>query len=145
MADDPMVRVSIVDVQRCKVIHCASMKAVGTAVTPEFGGPGDAFSSTDLVAAALGSCIGSSIAPVAERHDIRLTGIVIEVRKSLADKPRRIAALEVGIALPEPVDSQVLARLNRAAATCAVKASLHPDLEVRIDFLPFPAGSGERE
>ena len=134
MSDDPVVRVGIVDERRCKALHCASMQAVATAVGEELGGPGGAFSSTDLLAAALGTCLGSSIAPVAARHGIRLTGIVIELRKRLAERPRRVAALDVSVTLPEPVSDDVLARLERAAATCAVKASLHPDLAVEVRF-----------
>ena len=68
-------RTQITDTKTGTVIH--------TDVSPEFGGGGTTFSSTDLVGAGLGSCISSSLAAIADRHGVPLEAITITVDKEL--------------------------------------------------------------
>ena len=84
------VRVTPLGSGRTEVVHEASGTSLTTASSPEWGGVGGSFSATDLVAAALGSCIGSSIAGPLERRGVDLDAVTIEVTKSLAEEPRRI-------------------------------------------------------
>jgi len=130
----PTVTVELLDTARCRVTHGASGHGIETAVAPEYRGPGGRFSSTDLVAAALGSCIASSIAPVAARHDLPLDSIRVDVDKQLAVSPRRIAALAVNVRLGVEISKGLRIRLERAAAACPVKASLDPMVHVEIRF-----------
>lgn len=130
----PTVTVELLDTARCRVTHRESGRGLETAVAPEFRGPGGRFSSTDLVAAALGSCIGSSIAPVAARHGLPMDAVRIDVDKQLAVSPRRINALTVHVRLGQAIGDDLQVRLERAAATCPVKASLDPMVHVEIRF-----------
>lgn len=54
-------RISLKDKGRCQIRHVFADAEIITDLPPEYGGNGRSFSSTDLVSAALGSCILTSI------------------------------------------------------------------------------------
>src|SRR5688572_1392210 len=112
-----------------RMTHTASGQEITSAIAAEFGGPGGAFSSTDLVAAALGSCIATNLGPVAERHSYPLDAIAINVTKGLTEAPRRIARLDVRIRFAAAAAPDLRARFQQAASSCTVSRSLHPDLD----------------
>ncbi len=121
-------------------------------MAPEYGGPGGAFSSTDLLAAALGSCIATNLGPVAERHGIPLDSFEIRVEKALGQQPKRVTRLNVEVRCATPLSPDMLGRLQRAAESCTVSRSLHADMEHGITFVlaqhpntPTPQGEGEGE
>ena len=122
---------------RCTAVHAPSGNTLLTDAPTDNGGQGAAFSPTDLVAAALGSCILTILGLVAQRHGWDLTGSTVHVIKDMAAAPlRRIGKLTVTITLPpgqrwSPEDRQ---RLERAAELCPVKQSLHPDVHTLIKF-----------
>jgi len=120
-----------------EIRHDPTGTIIITDVSPEFGGSGTSFSSTDLVAAGLGSCISSSLAPMAERHSVPLEAISIAVEKELGTDPKRISRLATTITIAAPVEETLIKRFRRAAETCTVHRSLHPDIDapivVRID------------
>lgn len=98
-------------------------------------GKGSSFSSTDLVATALGSCMGTIMGIVAERHGINLTGMTISVEKEMTKtQPRRIDSLKVEIHIPHTVSVENQKRLELAASTCPVHHSLHPDVKVDVKY-----------
>lgn len=119
---------------RTRITHEATGSAIETDVSPEFGGGGSTFSSTDLVAAGLGSCISSSLAPLAERHGLALGDITITVDKELGTSPKRIARLATTITVEATIDDALARRLVRAAETCTVHRSLHPDIDAPIEL-----------
>ena len=55
---------------RCLISHGPSGNEIITDLPPEYGGNAQNFSSTDLVAAALGSCIFSSLEKVMVRESL---------------------------------------------------------------------------
>ena len=122
---------------RCTAVHAPSGNTLLTDAPTDNGGQGAAFSPTDLVATALGSCILTIMGLVAQRHDWDLTGTNVHIIKDMAAAPlRRIGKLTVTITLPpgqrwSPEDRQ---RLERAAELCPVKQSLHPDVQTLIEF-----------
>ena len=59
--------IKLQDKVRCKITHQLSGTEILTDLAPEYGGEGRSFSSTDLIAVALGSCILSTIDKVMER------------------------------------------------------------------------------
>lgn len=117
-----------------RITHARSSTVLLTAIAPEYGGPGGTFSSTDLVAAALGSCIATNLGPLAERHGIPLDAIRLTVRKQLTPPPKRIGRLEVTVQVSTPLTAELRARFENAAATCTVHRSLHPDLVCELHF-----------
>jgi len=116
----------------CEVVHEQSLARLRTDAPPEFGGRGRSFSATDLLAAALGACVATSIDGVAIRHGVPLSEIEIRVDKELGVSPKRVSRLTVTIFVPAPTPSDVIGRLHHAAASCVVHRSLHPSLEVGL-------------
>ncbi len=98
-------------------------------------GRGEAFSPTDLVATALGSCMATVMGIVAQRKAIDLRGMKVAVTKTMTAKPpRRIAALDVAIEMPLPADHPDRELLESTAHTCPVHQSLHPEVVQNIAF-----------
>jgi uncharacterized OsmC-like protein len=58
------------------------------------------------------------------------------IKEMTSDPVRRIGSLEVLVSVPNAarLGAQDRVRLERAAQTCPVKQSLHPDIKVRIEF-----------
>lgn len=119
---------------RCRVEHQSSGAQIETDLPPEYGGSGRSFSATDLLAAALGVCIATNIDSVAVRHHVPLDALTVRVKKELSQSPKRVASLEVTISVAAYLSSAVLARLERAASSCTVKRSLHPEVAVTVRF-----------
>jgi putative redox protein len=117
-----------------RIAHAHSSAVLETAMAPEYGGTGGAFSSTDLVAAALGSCIATNLGPLADRHGIPLNAITLTVKKHLTPPPKRIARLGVTVRVTAPVADDLRDRFERAAESCTVHRSLHPELGCWIRF-----------
>src|ERR1700743_2097231 len=64
-------------------------------------GLAQAFSPTDMVASALGSCILTTIAIKTEAMHIDIKGAEIEITKIMANDPRRIAQIDVVLKFPK--------------------------------------------
>ncbi|MFZ9931902.1 MAG: OsmC family protein [Chthoniobacterales bacterium] len=120
---------------RCEAVHGPSGQRLLTDAPIDNHGKGEAFSPTDLVATALGTCMATVMGIVAERHALDLTGMKIGVTKEMSkDTPRRIARLTTVIAVPLPPDHPDREILERAALTCPVHQSLHPGIEKPLEF-----------
>lgn len=121
---------------RCRATHGPSGETLTTDAPVDNHGKGETFSPTDLVATALGSCIMTLLAIVAERRDIELRGTKVRVEKHMVTEPeRRIGRLPVTVEFAHPVPEEHQKRLERAAQNCPVLKSLHPDIDKSITFL----------
>ncbi len=119
----------------CQATHGPSASIIATDAPLDNQGKGEAFSPTDLVGAALGSCILTVMGIVAQRSGIDMKGATATVEKEMANAPlRRIARLAVTINMPAKIDAPDRRRLENAAHTCPVHKSLHPDIEVLMVF-----------
>jgi len=124
---------------RCRVTHGPSGQVFTTDAPADNFGKGAACSPTDLVAAALGSCILTVMGIVAVRHGINLAGTTVDVRKEMrADPVRRIASLAAVVSFPRRFPEDVRALLERAAGRCPVHHNLHPDIAASVEFR-YPA------
>ncbi len=120
---------------RCAATHGPSGQTLFTDAPVDNHGKGESFSPTDLVATALGTCMATIMGIVSERHTIDLAGMKIEVTKEMTkEAPRRIARLVTVIDVPLPADHPDRDLLERAALTCPVHQSLHPEIEKPLDF-----------
>ncbi|MBP7244533.1 MAG: OsmC family protein [Bacteroidia bacterium] len=115
--------------------HIASGNEIITDAPKDNHGKGEAFSPTDLVSAALGACMLSIMGIAAKTHDIEFRNVTLENTKIMASDPRRIAEISIEFYFNgmEYNDHQKLI-LERAARTCPVALSLHPDLKQTIVF-----------
>ena len=113
--------------------HGPSGRTIETDAPVDNHGKGEAFSPTDLVAGALGACMATIMGIYADSHGLDLRGMRIEVSKEMTQTPpRRIARLATEIWLPAGI--QKSEALERAALTCPVHASLHPEVEKPVTF-----------
>lgn len=120
---------------RCVTTHGPSGAKLATDAPVDNHGKGESFSPTDLVAAALASCMATIMGIVAERHGWDLTGMRIEVKKEMwTDPPRRIRRLSTEFRMPVPASTDPNKLLERSARTCPVHRSLHPEIEKPIVF-----------
>lgn len=117
----------------CVARHGPSGSALPTDAPKDNMGKGEAFSPTDLVATALGTCILTTMGIVAQRQGLDLTGSTVRVEKHMTTTgPRRIARLPVEIRVPRTFSEEDRQRLENAAHTCPVHKSLHADIEAPI-------------
>ena len=120
---------------RCRATHGPSGTSVVTDAPVDNHGKGESFSPTDLVATALGACMLTVIGIVAERHGLGVGGMTAETEKVMSETaPRRIASLRTRISIPLPADHPQRVLLERAALTCPVHQSIHPDIDAGVEF-----------
>jgi putative redox protein len=114
---------------RCNASHDPSGVELVTDAPVDNHGLGRSFSPTDLLATALGTCIVTTMAIVAQRHGVELSGTNLIITKEMVTQPvRRIGKIGVRIDVPVAVSPELRDRLERAAHVCPVHQSLHPDV-----------------
>lgn len=118
----------------CELEHTPSRSSIETDAPKDNGGKGEKFSPTDLVGAALGSCILTTLALKFEPEGLQLQGAKARVTKEMSSSPRRIAKLFVEIAMPTGIPQSHRPRIEAIAHACPVHKSLHPDVELPIVF-----------
>ena len=132
-----MVRIEV-DYQgelHTECLHGPSGARLATDAPTDNEGRGEAFSPTDLVATALASCILTTMGIVARRHEWAMEGSHADVEKHMATDPvRRIGKLAVDFQMSAGIPEEAQPILERAAHTCPVHKSLHPDVELVLTF-----------
>lgn len=114
----------------CEATHGPSQSQISTDAPADNKGKGAAFSPTDLVATALGTCISTTIGIKAEELGLDLRGMKVTVKKEMSkDTPRRIVRLPSEVHFPLPADSPHRAVLEHTALNCPVHKSLPPEIE----------------
>jgi len=119
---------------RCRATHVRSNTELVTDAPIDNNGKGSSFSPTDLVAAALGSCMMTIIGIAAQRAGLNVDGMRCSVIKVMKDTPRRISKLVVEITMPQTLEAPKRKLLERVAKACPVAQSLSEDLEQEIIF-----------
>jgi putative redox protein len=122
----------------CAATHGPSGKSLDTDAPVDNGGKGESFSPTDLVATAFGACM-ITIMDLTARDEGREmpSGIRAHVVKEMvADPVRRIGTLRVALTIPgwnamSPGEQE---NLREIAGTCPVCKSLHPDINLVVEF-----------
>ena len=130
------IRLSYEGDLHCSATHTPSGNMLVTDAPLDNNGRGQAFSPTDLVATALGSCMATVIGIVARRKELPVEGMTVTVRKFMSDDlPRRISRLELDLAIPLSASHPDRKLLESAANGCPVHHSIHPDIEVVMNWL----------
>ena len=120
---------------RVQATHGPSGAVLQTDAPVDNHGKGEAFSPTDLTASSLAACILTILGIQAKNLGADFRGARIEVEKHMTTQPpRRIARLDVRIAMPSGITEDVRLRLIRAADACPVKQSLHPDIVIAMEW-----------
>jgi uncharacterized OsmC-like protein len=119
---------------RTSCIHIQSGTQILTDAPTDNHGKGEAFSPTDLVATALGSCMVSIMAIKSKDLELDLKDSTLEVTKIMQTEPRKIARIEVVLNMSVDSSEKNKIILERAAMHCPVLLSLHPDIEKEVVF-----------
>jgi len=119
----------------CDATHGPSQSKVSTDAPTDNKGKGEAFSPTDLVATALGTCMSTIMGMKAEELGLDIRGMKVSVKKEMSkDAPRRIVALPSEVHIPLPPDCPQRETLEQAALNCPVHKSLPPEINRPTKF-----------
>lgn len=120
---------------RTQATHIASQNAIITDAPIDNNGKGEAFSPTDLLAASLGSCMLTIMGIAANTHGFSIDGTKIHITKIMEANPRRVSEVAIEFVFPTNnySDKEKLL-IQKAAESCPVALSLHPDLKQTIKF-----------
>ena len=120
---------------RTRCTHLESGTEILTDAPKDNQGNGEAFSPTDLVATALGSCIVTTMGIKCRQMGISIDGTKVEVKKIMAAEPRRIAQINVILHMPQqPYTDKDRKILEQTALACPVAISLSENLVKSIVF-----------
>jgi len=119
---------------RTTMVHLQSKTEILTDAPTDNQGKGEAFSPTDLLASALGSCIVTTMAIYAKNHGFDLGNCSCDVTKIMTPAPRRVGEVIVDLFLEDGFTEKQRAGLEHAAHACPVARSLHPDLIQNVNF-----------
>ena len=121
---------------RTTCTHLKSGSDFETDAPPDNNGRGERFSPTDLMATSLATCMITVMGIKARTMNLDLDGVKIEVEKIMKANPRRIGNINLSFHIPEAldVDEKTKTILKNTGNTCPVQLSLHPDIEVNVDW-----------
>lgn len=121
---------------RCTASHAPSGSSLITDAPTDNHGRGEAFSPTDLVATALGTCILTTMGIAASRLGANIDGAEVMVEKIMTASPtRRIGELKCRITMPAGIDAGHHPALTLAAERCPVKESLSGETVVTLEWV----------
>jgi len=120
---------------RCELTHGPSKATLITDAPVDNHGKGESFSPTDLVASGLGVCMATVMGITATREGVALEGLTAQIEKHMTSAPpRRIARIVVRFAMPKAIPEAKRPILEKAAHTCPVALSLHPEVVQEVSF-----------
>ena len=123
---------------RTTCTHLKSGSSFETDAPVDNNGRGDRFSPTDLMATSLGTCM-ITIMGIKSRNTMGfdLEGLTVDVLKIMKADPRRVGGIELTFHIPEKLrrlDDKSKTILINAGMNCPVMKSIHPDIEVKVDW-----------
>ncbi len=121
---------------RTDAVHLQSGTHIETDAPTDNEGKGERFSPTDLLATSLGNCMLTIMGIKARDMGVDLENTRVDILKIMKQDPRRVGGIKVNFSFPGtllPDEKQRLV-LERAALTCPVAKSLHPDIELDVHF-----------
>jgi uncharacterized OsmC-like protein len=121
---------------RTTCTHLASRSAIETDAPVDNQGKGERFSPTDLLATSLGTCALTIMGIKARDMNVQLEGTTVDVEKIMKSDPRRVGGINLTFRFPATVNADEKQRtiIERCARTCPVFYSIHPDIELQINF-----------
>ncbi len=119
---------------RTVCIHLQSGTEILTDAPTDNHGKGEAFSPTDLVATALGSCMVSIMAIKSKELEVDLKDSTVSITKIMQAEPRKIAKVIVALDMSISTSDKNKTILERVAMNCPVLLSMNPDIDKEITF-----------
>lgn len=120
---------------RNEMTHLQSGNTIVTDAPTDNHGMGAAFSPTDLTCAALAACMMTIMGINAQNQQINIDGTTYEVNKTMSADPRRIGQIDIIFSFPpiQYTEKQKVI-LRKAAESCPVGKSLHPDVKINLNL-----------
>jgi len=120
---------------RCQAEHEQSGATILSDAPKDNHGNGEAFSPTDLLCASLAMCMLTIMGIAAKEHSIALSEIKADVTKVMASSPRRVSKIQITIQGDfSSWKEKEWVIMKKAADTCPVKQSIHPAIEVELEW-----------
>jgi uncharacterized OsmC-like protein len=122
---------------RTTCTHLKSGSAFETDAPVDNNGKGERFSPTDLLATSLATCMVTVMGIKARTMGFDLTDINVEILKIMKADPRRVSGIELTFHIPDSlidIDEKTKTILKHTGDTCPVMKSIHPDIEVKVDW-----------
>ena len=122
---------------RTTCTHLKSGSHFETDAPVDNNGKGERFSPTDLLATSLATCMVTVMGIKARAMGFDLNDLKADVLKIMKADPRRVGGINISFNIPETllsVDDKTKQILKHTADTCPVMKSIHPDIEVNIDW-----------
>lgn len=120
---------------RTTAVHLKSNTQIITDAPTDNQGKGEAFSPTDLVATALGSCMLTIIGIKARDSDFDIEGTEIKITKIMSEAPRKISEIIVEFYFKNkdytPRQQKII---ENSAKSCPVALSLAKDIKQTLIF-----------
>ena len=121
---------------RCECTHLQSGTVMETDAPTDNRGKGERFSPTDTLCVSLATCMITTMALKATDMNIELDGTSIDLTKYMLSDPRRISKISLDLHIPGTADISEKDRaiLQKVGDNCPVAKSLHPDLQLNIEY-----------
>lgn len=122
---------------RTTCTHLRSGSSFETDAPVDNNGKGERFSPTDLMATSLATCMVTVMGIKARSMGFDLDDIKVDVLKIMKADPRRVGGIELTFHIPEAlqnIDDKSRSILRHTGDTCPVMKSIHPDIEVKVDW-----------
>jgi uncharacterized OsmC-like protein len=122
---------------RTTCIHLRSDNSFETDAPLDNNGKGERFSPTDLMATSLATCMVTVMGIKARTMGFDLNGVKVEVEKIMKAEPRRVGGINLFFHFPaglQNLDEKSKQILKHTGNTCPVQHSIHPDIEVNVDW-----------
>lgn len=120
---------------RCECLHVQSGTIIETDAPTDNRGKGERFSPTDLLCVSLATCIITTMGIKAADKNIDLSNTKLQVQKHMIPEPRRIGKIDIKIDVPATnMSAEEKRLLEKIAHSCPVARSLHPDIELNVEF-----------
>jgi putative redox protein len=115
-------------------VHEPSQSALSTDAPVDNRGRGESYSPTDLLATAVGTCMLTVMGIAAREKGWQIEGARLAITKHMAAEPRRVGRLVLHFEMPGGVSVEAREGLEHAARTCPVAQSIHPGIELDVQF-----------
>ena len=122
---------------RTSSTHLPSGSQFETDAPTDNNGKGERFSPTDTLATSLATCMLTVMGIKARSMGFDLDGIKVDVEKKMKPDPRRVGGINLTYTIPDALtmlNDKDIAILKNVALTCPVQKSLHPEIEVQINW-----------
>ncbi|MCX7780746.1 MAG: OsmC family protein [Negativicutes bacterium] len=124
---------------RTESVHLQSGSKLITDAPVDNHGKGEAFSPTDLLATAYGTCVLTIMGIAAQTHGFSIDGAEVKTTKVMGTDPRRVVELIAEFTLPHNNYSAKEKKIiELTAKECPVNNSLHPDMKKTVTFKYLP-------